>query len=146
MSAAENKAAMQAVFAALAEGDGLPFLALMGDDFTWIVPGRTPWSRTYVGRDTCVSELFRPLYAQFAERQKIDAISFTAEGDLVIVESRSRPVRTASGGVYANEYCYVCRFEGGQLTSVREYLDTEMIATELAPPPWAALPEPAAAD
>jgi len=137
MSAAENKAAMQAVFAALAEGNGRPFLALMADDFTWIVPGRTAWSRAYEGRDTCVSELFGPLYAQFTERQRIDALSFTAEGDRVIVECKGRPVRTMSGGVYGNEYCYVCRFEDGRLKSLREYLDTEMIATELAPPPWA---------
>jgi ketosteroid isomerase-like protein len=146
MSAADNKAAMQAAFAALAEGDGRPFFALMAQDFTWTVPGRTAWSRTYEGRDTCVAELFQPLYAQFTERQRIDALSFTAEGDLVIVECRGRPVRTVSGGIYGNEYCYVCHFAGGRLTSLREYLDTAMIDSELGPPPWAALRETAAAD
>lgn len=137
MGAEQNRRRMEAAFEGLARGDSRAFGALMGEDFNWTVPGDTPWSRTFHGRDECVRDLFRPLYAQFAEPQLIDALSFTAEGDRVVVESRSRPAKLVSGRTYWNEYCYVCRFEGDRLVSIREYLDTARLAAALDPPPWA---------
>lgn len=140
MSVAGNKAAMQAAFAGLAHGDGAAFAALMDEDFSWTVPGTTPWSRTYAGRQVCIEELFRPLYQQFAEPQVLEAFNFVAEGEVVVVEARSQPVRTRRRAAYANTFCYICRFEAGRLRSVHEYLDTAAMAEALEPPPWAPLP------
>lgn len=137
MTAAQNRQLMQTAFEGLARGDNRAFGALMAEDFSWTVPGDTPWSGTFQGLETCVRDLFQPLYAQFTETQMIDPISFTAEGDLVIVEGRGRPVRLKNGGIHQNDYCFVCRFEDGRLKSVREYLDTTRLAV-LDPPPRAA--------
>ena len=137
MTAAQNRQLMETAFEGLARGDNRAFGALMTEDFSWTVPGATPWSGVFQGREACVRDLFRPLYAQFAEPQIIDPLSFTAEGDLVFVEGRSRPIRLQNGRAYQNEYCFVCRFEGGRLKSVREYLDTAAMAAALDPPPWA---------
>ena len=144
MTAAQNRQLMQTAFEGLARGDNRAFAALMTEDFSWTVPGDTRWSGTFQGRETCVRDLFQPLYGQFAETQVVDPISFTAEGDLVIVEGRSRPVRLKNGRTYQNDYCFICRLEAGRLTSVREYLDTARLAV-LDPPPRAAAGAPQAA-
>ncbi len=42
---------------------------------------------------------------------------------------------TRRGQRYDNEYCYVCRFSGGKLRELTEYLDTELVTAVLDPPP-----------
>src|SRR3712207_952389 len=63
---ATPKQRMQAIFPALAIGDGKPFVDAMADGFVWTIPGTTAWSRRYEGKDAVRQELFRPLFAQFA--------------------------------------------------------------------------------
>jgi ketosteroid isomerase-like protein len=41
---------------------------------------------------------------------------------------------TRAGGRYDNAYCWVCRFEGGKLRALTEYLDTRLLETALLPP------------
>ena len=112
----------------------------MSDIFTFLSTAFPPTAQVtaFVGREACVRDLFRPLYAQFTETQIQDVLSITAEGDLVIVESKSRPMTLANGRTYSNAYCYICRFAGDRLVSVREYLDTAAMDAALDPPPWAA--------
>ncbi|MDP2033275.1 MAG: hypothetical protein Q8K29_07680 [Polaromonas sp.] len=45
-----NKQRMQAIFAELAQGNGQPFVDAMADNFCWILPGQTAWSRRYEGK------------------------------------------------------------------------------------------------
>jgi len=137
VSADENKRLMQAAFEGLARGDTGPYAAIMAEDITWKIMGRSAWSRTFTGRESCARDLFQPLYARFTERQVMEALSFTAEGDLVVVEARARPLTTTSGRIYENEYCYVCRFEDGMLKSVHDYMDNAHLLEAVGPPPWA---------
>jgi ketosteroid isomerase-like protein len=51
----------------------------------------------------------------------------------VVVECRGR-VTTTSGSPYNNTNCWVCRIADGKLRELTEYLDTELVATALAPP------------
>lgn len=128
-----NKQRMQAIFAELAQGNGRPFVDAMADDFCWILPGRTAWSRRYEGKQVVRDELFRPLFAQFADQYTNQATRFIAEGDMVVVECRGR-VNTKKGLSYNNTYCYVCRFEGGKLRELVEYLDTQLVDAALDAP------------
>ena len=67
MGAAENKQLMEGVFAELANGNGQPFMDMLGDDIRWTVTGTSEWSRTYEGKRSVIDELMRPLFSQFAE-------------------------------------------------------------------------------
>jgi len=128
------KQKMQAAFAALAEGDGRPFLDLMAPDFTWVLPGTTAWSRRYEGKQAVREELFRPLFAQFEGTYRNAASRFIAEGDFVVVQCRGDVV-TKAGRPYRNAYCYVCRFgPDGLLHELEEYMDTELVTAALTPP------------
>jgi uncharacterized protein len=128
-----NKQLMQAVFAELAQGNGRPFLDAMADDFCWVLPGQTAWSRTYRGKQAVRDELFRPLFAQFAGTYINRASRFIAEGDMVVVECRGQ-VSTKKGKPYNNTYCYVCRLEAGKLRELVEYMDTQMMDATLDAP------------
>jgi ketosteroid isomerase-like protein len=133
-AAAENKRALQAVFAELAQGNGRPFVDLMADDFCWTITGTTKWSRTYNGKRAVVGELLHPLFASFAERYSSTPTRFIAEDDLVVVECRGRTT-TKAGKPYNNAYCYVIRFAEGKMRDLTEYLDTELVAQALPDPP-----------
>jgi uncharacterized protein len=128
-----NKQLMQAIFAELAQGNGRPFIEAMADDFCWVLPGQTAWSRTYQGKQAVRDELLRPLFAQFADTYVNRASRFIAEGDMVVVECRGQ-VSTKKGKPYNNTYCYVCRLEGGQLKELVEYLDTQLVDATLDAP------------
>jgi ketosteroid isomerase-like protein len=134
MTAGENKRALEAAFAELATGNGKLFVELMADDFRWTVTGTTPWSRTYDGKATVMRRLMRPLFAQFAGLYTNTARRFIAEDEHVVVECSGQTV-TKSGEAYDNRYCYVIRFAGGKMRELTEYLDTELVARVLQPPP-----------
>jgi len=143
MSAADNKSIVAAIYAAMAEGDGRPFNAAMAEDFTWILEGTGAWSRTWRGRETVRRELLKPLFAQFATPYRCRAERIIAEGDSVVVLARGE-VTTTTGKPYNNSYCFVIRMQGGEMVELREYLDTELVAEALDPPPAPAEPAPRA--
>jgi len=133
-STIDNKRRMQAVMAALAEGDGRPMIDAMADDFVWIMHGSTAWSGRYEGKKAVREQLFRPLFAQFADSYRNSAQRFIAEGDLVVVECKGR-VTTTKGKPYHNSYCYICRFGAdGQMRELVEYMDTQLVNDVLDAP------------
>jgi ketosteroid isomerase-like protein len=133
MSAAENKKALQVAFAALAKGDGKPFVDLWADDFSWTIIGTTKWSKTFHGKESVRKELIGPLFSNFATQYTNTATRFIAEEDFVVVECRGH-VQTKSGQPYNNAYCYICRMADGKLKELTEYSDTELISKVLASP------------
>lgn len=133
MSVAENKQLMHDIFAALSTGNGQPFIDHLADDFSYTVTGSTAWSKTYVGKESVLNDLFRPLFAQFADRYTNTADRIIAEDDIVVVECHGQ-VMTKSGQPYNNRYCMVFEVVDGKLKSLTEYLDTQLVAEVLANP------------
>ncbi len=133
MSTIENKRLMQRIFTELEKGNGKPFVDAMADDFNWTITGNSPWSKTYKGKKAVLNDLMKPLFAQFDGQYTNKAQRFIAEDDFVVVECRGR-VNTKSGKPYNNTYRYVCRFGGGQMRELTEYLDTQLVADALAAP------------
>ncbi|MCE3290408.1 MAG: hypothetical protein K0R83_2420 [Caulobacter sp.] len=125
MSATANKQALTLAFDALAQGDGRPFVALMDDDFAWVVTGESVWAGTWAGKQTVREKLFAQLFAQFEGTYTNRALNMVAEGDTVVVECQGS-VQTKAGPRYDNQYCYICRFEDGRLKQIREYMDTAL--------------------
>jgi ketosteroid isomerase-like protein len=128
-----NRQRIRQVMAELDKGNGKPFVDTMADDFSWTIPGDTPWSRTYSGKQVVIHELLRPLYAQFATPYISTTRRVMADGDMVIIEFDGR-VTTKAGKAYNNRYCYVCRMEGGKMKDLMEYLDTALVASALEAP------------
>ena len=132
-----NRLRMQEVMAELDNGNGQAFVDAMADDFCWTLEGSTPWSRTYRGKQAVVTELLRPLFAQFATPYVSTTQRVMADGDMVVIEFRGQ-VTTRAGKAYNNRYCYVCRMEGGQMKELTEYFDTALVNAALEAPALAA--------
>ena len=130
---AANRQRLQHIMAELDKGNGKPFVDAMADDFSWTIPGDTPWSRTYRGKQAVISELLQPLYAQFVLPYISTTRSIMADGDKVVVEFEGK-VTTKAGKAYNNRYCYVFRMEGGQMKELMEYLDTALVNAALQAP------------
>ena len=128
-----NRQRLQNIMSELDKGNGKPFVDAMASDFSWTIPGDTPWSRTYSGKQAVVSELLQPLYAQFVLPYISTTRSIMADGDKVAVEFEGK-VTTKAGKAYNNRYCYVFRMEGGQMKELMEYLDTALVNAVLQAP------------
>jgi ketosteroid isomerase-like protein len=124
------KQLLQEIFAALERGDPRPFLDSLDEDFCWTLKGMNAWSGTYRGKQNVRDRLLRPLFANFADQYTNVAHRFIADGDWVAVECHGK-VTTKSGKPYNNEYCWVCRVEGGKLMELIEYMDTELVSSVL---------------
>jgi ketosteroid isomerase-like protein len=131
--AATNKALLQSIYAALADGDGRPLREAMAEDFSWTIAGHSAWSRRWNGREAVLKELLAPLMKRFATRYRGHAEHFIAEDDTVVVQYRGE-VRTTAGEAYDNHYCMVYRVTGGRLRSVTEYMDTDLACRVLGLP------------
>ena len=132
MGTAENRDLIARIFAGLEIGDGRLLFESMGQDFRWIIPGTTKWSKTYEGK-AVANDLMRPLRGKIEGRVKTRAQRIIADGDFVAVEARGDNV-TKAGEAYGNTYCFVFRLEGGKLKGVTEYQDTELATRALGDP------------
>lgn len=119
------------MLAALANGDAAPLRACLADELVWTVPGTTAWSRSYAGKAVVLEQLLSPLAALIDGPYRMVAHRVIAEGNIVVVEGRGQN-RLRDGQRYDNTYCWVCRFEGGQLRELTEYMDTDLVARTLA--------------
>lgn len=133
MEATANRQTIEAVFAALAQGDGRPFDSAMADDVVWRVMGSGPWARAYRGKAAVRDELQRPLFANFATRYRCRPERIIAEGDSVVVQAKGE-VTTRKGAPYHNHYCFVIRMRDGRIAEIVEYMDTALVDAVLAPP------------
>lgn len=129
-NAAANKQLLQSAFAEMAKGNTKPFVDTWADDFCWNCIGTTKWSGTFRGKQAVLNDLFKPLSEKFASRYTNSAQRFVAEDDVVVVECRGN-VMMKSGARYDNTYCFVCRFEGGKMRELTEYLDTELVTAAI---------------
>jgi uncharacterized protein len=125
MSASENKKIVQHIFDEMANGNSVPLLESLAEDFKW--------SRSYDGKAAVLAELFAPLRAKIEGRMTTIPVRIIAEGDHVVVEARGRNT-TKEGKAYNNIYCNVLRLEGGKLKEWTEYADTALVDAVLGDP------------
>jgi ketosteroid isomerase-like protein len=140
MSAAANKTLIQQVYTDAANLSGTTFIDHLADDVRWIVTGEYSWSHTFAGRDAVLNGLQAHVRSLFAERPRVVAHNFIAEGDTVVVEAKGDNV-TRTGVRYDNEYCIVWRLENGRVKEIKEYCDSALVERALGPFPAAKLPK-----
>ena len=128
MTAADNKQLVTAAFEAMGRSDIAPLVALMTDDFAWIIEGKSRFSRRFDGKAAVEWELLRPLFDMFATPYRFTIDEVIAEGDRVVILGRGQ-VRTNWGKDYDNHYCFVVRMAGGRMVELSEYLDTALVET-----------------
>jgi ketosteroid isomerase-like protein len=98
----------------------------MADDIRWTLMGTTRWSRTYLGKQALLEEMFGPVYALLEAPPITTAHRILADEDHVVVEFRGQAM-TRAGKPYNNTYCMVLRLADGKISEVTEYCDTALI-------------------
>ncbi|MCZ8254570.1 MAG: nuclear transport factor 2 family protein [Polaromonas sp.] len=130
MSAEKNKQLMQTIFAGIETGSGALFAATLADDVVMRVTGRYSWSRTFVGKEAVMRDLYGYVRSLVERGSRTIPLNIFADGDHVIVEARGAMV-TRTGLPYENEYCLIYRFSGGRIVEMREYCDSVLCEERL---------------
>src|SRR4051812_24616275 len=125
----QNAQLVSDIFAQVAQGNGAPFWEACHDDVVWRTIGGGSWSGEFVGKQTIIDEIFRPLNRVLVERATIP-VRLIDGGDIVVLQARGRNL-TRNGQRYDNDYAFVIHFRDGKIARYEEYCDTELIARVL---------------
>ena len=128
----EPKQVLQRYLDALVTGDICTIRESFAQDATWTIKVDLPVAGPWHGRDQIVDEF---LLAVMGERFEAGSHVFEfptmiSEGDTVVLEWHVS-ARNAVGEPYENDYCGVFTIRNGQITGVREYLDSRYAAKVL---------------
>ena len=119
-----NKAVVLAFWKAFSESRFADALALLADDATWRVMGKTSISKTYSKAE--FSALVHGIAGSTEKGIQVTGTVLTAEGNRVAMEADSYgPMK--SGKLYQNQYHFLHILRDGKIEVVREYLDTEHV-------------------
>ena len=103
------------------------FFARVADDVDWTVQGTHPLAGRYHSKAQFIEATFNRLDGVLREGVKLEVTHVYVDGDTAIAELRSVST-TDEGANFANNYCWVCRFDGDIIVEVRAYLDSMMVA------------------
>ena len=124
-----NAQLITAIFNDLAKGNGASFWEACSDDIVWRTIGSNSWSGEFVGKQTIIEEIFRPLNRVLAERATV-ATRIIDGGDVIVVQARGNNL-TRGGHRYDNDYVFVIHFRDAKIIRYEEYADTELMADVL---------------
>ena len=124
-----NARLVSAIFEQVAKGNGAPFWEACHDDVVWRTIGEGSWSGEFVGKQTIIDEIFRPLNRVLVDRATIPTRVIDG-GDIVVVQARGKNL-TREGRRYDNDYVFVIHFRDGKIARYEEYCDTDLIARVL---------------
>ena len=113
-------------FAPLITNEG-SFLSHLADNVSWTLTGHDdPLAGHYSSKTDVAAKVFAPIYQKIAGPLAAKIVSLLISGDWAIVEFTARG-ETKGGNVYAQELCWICRYEGEMIVEVREYLDSAQV-------------------
>ncbi len=127
MSIEENKNLTRQFFDCLNAGDLSGALALMSDDATWWIAGKSeqlPAAGLYSKEK--IARLLANMGSQLPNGLKVTLDSLVAEGDKVAVEAESYG-ELHNGRVYNQQYHFLITIQDGRIKAIKEYLDTQHV-------------------
>ena len=133
MSPKQNKAIVTEIWERMARGETTALSDAMTDDFTWVFPGVWSWAAEWSPKDVALTQMLRPLMAQFtsyASRAEL----VLADGDKVVVQARAEAT-TVRGDRYPQTYCFILAMRNGQIAQIVEHCDTALVERVLDPLP-----------
>lgn len=124
----QTKALIDDLYATLGRGDRNHLMEILSEDVVWQMPASVPDGVLH-GRERVVRELgtetVRRLFQKGTFRLKIHNVY--ADGNTAIVQTATRAI-TRDDKVYEMEYAWIYTCRDGQITYIREYLDTKRSA------------------
>ncbi len=116
-----NKELVADFFRQFSDGNIADAFSKVGDAASWWVPGDLPFSGTK-SKDEYL-QIVNSIQQGFPAGLRLEAGSMIAEGDQVAVEVESSGEHV-NGRTYNNKYHFLITIENGQISYVKEYMDT----------------------
>ncbi len=132
------KETVRALYAAYATRDADRIKAILHPDAIWVAPAGNatqvalglgdpddagpPQGLNDLDRDAIATFMAHD-YPRFFSDVTFEPRSMVAEGDLVLTEHRMSAT-LPNGRPYVNDYCFAYEVADGQVTAIREYMDT----------------------
>jgi uncharacterized protein len=128
LSIEQNRAMAADFLSALVKPDADRLRALLSEDATYWVAGKPEMFRAAgVMMKPQILKMSESLVGSFAGGLTLTITGTTAEGDKVAVEAISNG-SARTGKIYSNTYHFLFIFRGGQISGVKEYMDTQHAA------------------
>ncbi len=126
MSIEQNVQTVKDFFAAIGRGDREGLLALVAEDFEWIIPGQDwPLAGTHRGR-AGVQDLLRRASEEI--ETSTEPHEYVAQGDRVLVVGFAKGKIKATNRTFEDDFVFAITVREGTLTKIREYIDTQALA------------------
>lgn len=123
MSIHNNKRVIKKYLGYFGQSDIRAGLAMMADEATWWVNGRTDlYPDAGVRTKPEMADAWSRLYDLLDGGLVMDVVTMIGDGDRVAAEVRSRAV-TKAGKIYENDYHFLFVIRDGKIVCVREYTD-----------------------
>lgn len=127
-----NSALVREFLAAMGRMDIGSVGELLAEDATWSMPGDLPVSGHYEGKSAVVGGFLSSAAALFEpDTLAFEVRSVLEQADSVVVEYVGTGRGAVGGRRYRNTYCTVFECRNGQISAVREYLDTAHVRDTL---------------
>ena len=122
----ENIQTVKDFFAAIAGGNKQGLLALVAEDFEWIIPGKDwPLAGTHRGHSGLEDVLQK---ASQLEISSPTPPEYVAQGDRVLVVGFAMGKIKATNKTFEDDWVFAITVLNGKLTNIREYVDTQALA------------------
>ena len=126
MSIQENVQTVKDFFAAIGGGDREGLLALVAEDFEWIIPGEDwPLAGTHRGHAGLASLLQK---VSETVETSTEPREFVAQGDRVLVVGFATGRIKATNRTFEDHWVFAITVRDGKVTNIREYIDTQALA------------------
>ena len=127
MSTEKNIQTVKEFFAGIGSGDKDTPLALVAEDFEWIVPGKD-WPlagthRGHAGLAAIVQKASEEVDTKYPEPPE-----FVAAGDRVFVIGVATGTIKATGKPFKDDWVFDITVRDGKLARIQEYVDTQALA------------------
>jgi ketosteroid isomerase-like protein len=130
MSIEENVQIVKDFFAAMGSGDKQGLLASFAEDTEWIIPGKDwPLAGTHRGHARLAEVLQKA--SDEAEMTYPEPPEFVAQGDRVLVVGVATGKIKATSRAFKDDWVFAITVQNGKVTKIREYIDTQALASEM---------------
>jgi len=124
---AENVLIVKDFFEAMGSGDRDGMLALVAEDFEWIIPGENwPLAGRHSGHAGLADVLKKS--SEEVEMTYLVPPEFMGQKDRVMVTGIATGKIKATGKPFKDYWVFAITVQDGKLTNIREYIDTQALA------------------
>lgn len=124
-TSAATRAVVDRMLEAITKGDGEALMACLSPDLSFWMPGSTEIHGAFESRDE-FAKVSADVMGRLSEPIALTVQNIIVDGERAAVQAKGSS-RTKKGEPYNNTYCFIWRVQGGLITEMTEYHDTDLV-------------------